>query len=565
MSLAVLAIVAFALAGAAIEQRAGPSQASNFALVRALASGTAEIGPGISIDSSYINGSYFANKAPGLAFTVLPAYVTLRAAGLQEPERRYESRLWQITLFGALLPAVVLLALVVVAVEPVVPGYGALTALLLGAGTMLLPLSTLLFGHMLSTTLGFAAFVVLVHERRRAPSPWLTGAAGLIAGFAVAVEYPLGIVMVVLAAYVGLGDRVVARLGTYAIGCVAGIVPLFAYNTWAFGSPTILSYTNSITGFSPDGGPPRLGSGNSTAFYGVALPDPRVALSLLISEKGLFVVAPICIVAFLGIPALWRSGRRAETLVCCAVPALFLAYNAAYYIPFGGQGPGPRFLAPALPFLALPLATALRRRLLLGLALGLASIVVMAVATATNPLNYEEHSIDDWFRDLVDGRVVSTVVGPEGRAGLVAPVLLLAVAFGLAVASVRPRRASLRQGSIVVGVALVAWLTTALAAPRLVPADAAHGTTWGALAVVLLLVALAPGLVLTDRRGAGVAAALAPLLLLVHPAVYTRPRAALLVVLSSLALVAASAWWTRPRRPLPVAVEPPSGPLYAEP
>ena len=80
-SLAVLAILAFGLAGAAIEQTPGPSQTSHFALVRALASGTAEIGPGISIDTSYINGSYFANKAPGLAFTLLPAYVTLRAAG----------------------------------------------------------------------------------------------------------------------------------------------------------------------------------------------------------------------------------------------------------------------------------------------------------------------------------------------------------------------------------------------------------------------------------------------------------------------------------------------------
>ena len=186
------------------------------------------------------------------------------------------------------------------------------------------------------------------------------------------------------------------------------------------------------------------------------------------------------------------------------------------------------------------------------------------MATAANPLAGEEHSIDDWFRDLVDGRVVSAVVGPDGRAGLVAPALLLAVGFALAVASARPRRASLRPG-ILVGVALVAWLTTALAAPRLLPADSAHGTTQGTLAVVLLLVALAFGLALTERRGAAVAAALAPLLLLVHPEVHARQRAALLVVLASLALVAAAAWWTRPRRPLPVAVEPASGPLYAEP
>ena len=79
------------------------------------------------------------------------------------------------------------------------------------------------------------------------------------------------------------------------------------------------------------------------------------------------------------------------------MPLLFLAYNASYYIPFGGQGPGPRFLVPAIPFLALPLGMALGRRLLPTLVLGLASVVVMAVATATNPLTGEEHSIGDWL------------------------------------------------------------------------------------------------------------------------------------------------------------------------
>ena len=174
----------------------------------------------------------------------------------------------------------------------------------------------------------------------------------------------------------------------------------------------------------------------------------------------------------------------------------------------------------------------------------------MATATATTPLTGEEHSIDDWFRYLADGRLTAAVVGLDGRAGLVPAALLLGIALALAIASTRAGRETLRPGALV-GLAVAAWLTAALAAPHLLPADAAHGTTPGTLAVVLLVVTVVAGLALVERRGPAIGAALAPLLLLLHPEVYTRQRAALLVVVVSLGLVASSAWATRPR-PLPV-------------
>ena len=466
----------------------------------------------------------------------------LREAGLQSAPAsltEYRGRLWQVTLFGALLPALGLMALMLVAVDRVTPGYGAAAAVLLGAGTLLLPFSTLLFGHMLSALLGFAAFVVLLFERQRGPSLWRSALAGLLAALAVVVEYPLGIVVVVLAAYVASGSRPVPRLAAYAAGCLIGIVPLAAYNLWAFGSIRTLSYSNVIT--TPSGsGPPTLGSGNSTGFYGVNLPDLRVALSLLLSEKGLVVVAPLCIAALLGLPALWRSGRRAETLVCVAVPALFLAYNASYYIPFGGQGPGPRFLVPALPFLALPLGAALRRHLLPVLVLGLLSVGVMAAATATNPLTGEEHSIGDWVGRLTRGEVVSTPFWGGGLVALVPAALLLVASLVLAVASLPPGRGSLRPGLLAVLV-VPAWVVTAVAAPKLLPADAGHGTVPGTLAVLCLVSAIALVLVLVGRRGPVMAAALVPLLLLLLPYVYTRQRLALLVTLVALGLVAVAA------------------------
>lgn len=542
-ALGLLAVVALAVAAASFQQDPGPTPVAHFALVRSLAAGTAEIGPGVTIDSAYIDGKYFANKAPGLAFTLLPAYVGLRAVGLQpRPSEApsaddYRGHLWQLTLLGAVLPFLALLLLVLVAVNGVWPGYGAPTAILLGSGTLLLPFATLLFGHMLSATLGFAAFVLLLLERQRGPSAWRVGLAGLLAGFAVVVEYPLAIVALVLAGYAASGPQVPRRLGAYAAGCVIGALPLAAYNTWAFGSPTTLSYTNVLNAPSGGTGSPVLGGGNSTGFYGVALPDVRAALSLLFSEKGLLVVTPLCAAALLGLPVLWRAGRRAETLVCAAVPALFLAYNASYYLPFGGQGPGPRFLVPALPFLALPLAGALRRRPLPVLLLGAVSTAVMALATVTAPLiTGADHSIGDWARLLALGDVMPTALPLDGRLAVAAVAVLIVAAAALAIASSRAKWPALRFDPLD-ALVIPAWALVALAAPKLLPADAEHGTTAGTLAVVCLVTAITCGLLLARRRGAAVAAALVPLVVLVLPAVHTRQRLSLLIAVAVLGLV----------------------------
>ena len=125
-SLGVLAIALLGIALVAVQQSPGPTPVAHFALVRALSNGTAEIGPGVTIDSAYIDGRYFANKAPGLAFALLPPYLGLRAVGVQPAAPgdgdAFRSSLWQLTLLGAVLPAVVLMLLMFVAVERCIPG-----------------------------------------------------------------------------------------------------------------------------------------------------------------------------------------------------------------------------------------------------------------------------------------------------------------------------------------------------------------------------------------------------------------------------------------------------------
>ena len=67
------------------------------------------------------------------------------------------------------------------------------------------------------------------------------------------------------------------------------------------------------------------------------------------------------VAAAAGLVMLWRRGRRAEAGACLAITLIFLFADMGYFDPYGGLSPGPRFFAPALPFLALGLVEAYHR------------------------------------------------------------------------------------------------------------------------------------------------------------------------------------------------------------
>ena len=106
--------------------------------------------------------------------------------------------IYLIGLWGNVLPGLLLLLLVFSVANRFEPGYGAATAVIVGLGTLVLPLSTLLFSHVFTAFLGFAAFWLMLRERDGPPSLLLLGLAGLAVGYAVASEYPLFFVAVVL-------------------------------------------------------------------------------------------------------------------------------------------------------------------------------------------------------------------------------------------------------------------------------------------------------------------------------------------------------------------------------
>ena len=499
------AIACLAVAYATIMHSLGWAETSNFALVRALADGTPTIDRWHweTKDKSWDDGHFYSVKAPGLAFVTTPAYKALTAVGgtdasadlaqnarehgasrweregtskglySDDPQRaeRVRTRIeeetpmvWALGLIGVVLPALILLLLVRSVAERIEPGYGTAAAIALGTGTLIMPFGTLFFSHVMSAMLAFAAFTVLWRERAGPERPLLVAAGGALAGFAIVTEYPLALAAIVLGLYAM--RRSLKRGVAYAAGLAAGVAPLIAYNVWAFGSPLHSSYTGAVA-IQGDTGHDVVGL-NDTGFFGIDPPDPQIALDLLFANKGLITLAPVLALGLAGLVLLYKRGHRAETYVIGSLFLVYLTYNSGYWLPFGGGSPGPRFLVPVLPFLAVPLALAWRRWPATSLALAAASGVLMATATVTLPLignddiGYWGHVVDiDSFE-----HTIASVAGLNNGWLALAPFLAaLLAAATLAARATGPVEWRSRERLAACAV-LVLWAVLAVVLPE---------------------------------------------------------------------------------------------------
>jgi hypothetical protein len=286
----VAAIVALVAASAVLLQPFGYNQGSQLALVKALADGTARIDAyrDYSGDESYYRGHFYSDKAPGLALATLPAYEALRAAHL--PRGVHVLSLWSVV-----LPAAILLLLVRDLGERVEPGYGTAAAATLAVATLLLPFTGMFFAHALSALLGFAAFALLWREREGPERLAVVALAGLLAGLAVTVEYPLFLVACALAVYALSRSGRVRRAAGYCLGFVVGVAPLAAYNRWAFGSVLHPAYADVTAAH-----------GTSAARARRATPRPAISRSDLIGAT--VALAGWVVVFRLAPPLLERDG-----------------------------------------------------------------------------------------------------------------------------------------------------------------------------------------------------------------------------------------------------------------
>jgi hypothetical protein len=483
---ALVAIVLAVVAYATMIQSFSWNQTSHFDLVRALDHGRTTIDPyqANTGDKVLYHGHWYSARAPGLALYSLPFYEALKAVNAEAlartsaAQRGEDEMIYFVGLWGSVLPAFLLLIVVWRVAERFEPGFGAPAAIVLGLGTLVLPLATLLFSHVLSTLLAFTAFALMLRERDGPPSPKLLALAGLAIGYGVTSEYPVFFAGVVLGGYLlsrpgAFQPRALAtRAGAYIGGGLVGIVPLVLYNHFAFHSWTHLAYANV----------PRQQKG----FFGISAPSPHVLATLLFDSRGLLTISPVLIMGAIGTAIIYRRGRRAEALTIAAICVCFVGYNSGYYLPFGGGFMGPRFLTTMLPFLAPGLAVCFKRLPGPTIALAGVSVAATAIATVTHPLVGYENETVIWGRLLLHGcealppapcehkRFQPTIASAFGIGrgfGAIWP-FVLAAGGALLCAAFASARSALSARALAQGVlAITAWGLFAALAPTLLGLD----------------------------------------------------------------------------------------------
>jgi hypothetical protein len=367
-------------------------------------------------DLAFVDGHYYSDKAPGLSFLAVPAVAAARpilsAVGVDPGSD------------GALTGLSYLATLIAVALPTALAGLGiywlslrfgassggaTFAAVTFGIATPMWAYATLLWGHALTAALlvgGFAAAVALRDDRSARGDYVLGAVAGLSVGWATVSEFTAAVPAALIG---GLAikhawgrdvrrlTRIIAALVAGALAC--GLV-LATHNILAFGSPFEFGYSSTVN-FAE----------NREGLFGVGAPDPDVLNDLLFGlYRGLLPLAPVVALAPVGLYLLARRREmRASALVAGGIPVYYLLVNAGYNTWHGGWTYGPRHLAPALPFLCLPLAlvwTRVRwqpRLLLFALALWGTALALVAVSTTAQSPEYLGKPITDlhWpaFRD----------------------------------------------------------------------------------------------------------------------------------------------------------------------
>jgi hypothetical protein len=472
--LALVAILFVGLAYATMIQSFSWNQTSHYDLIRSLNVEKTNIDAfqENTGDKVFYKGHWYSARAPGLALFSMPFYDVLKGldaekwARSSEAMRGEDEMVYLVGLWGNVLPGLLLLVLVWQVAERFEPGFGAAAAVSLGLGTMVLPLSTLLFSHVFTAFLGFAAFALMLRERDGPPAPSLLALAGLAMGYAVASEYPLLFVAIVLGLYLlSRRDaltvhRVLTRAGAYIAGGIVGIVPLLIYNHYTFHSWTHLAYSDV----------PRQQKG----FFGIGAPSLKVLATLLFDSRGLLTISPVLIMGAIGTVLLYRRGKRAEALTIGGICLCYVGYNSGYYLPFGGGFMGPRFLTTMLPFLAFPIALAFKRFPAPTITLAAVSITTTVIATITHPLVGYENETVVWTRLLSKGEFQPTIATAFGLGrgwGGIWP-FLLAAAIGIVLAALASSRVRLTPAALAWGLlALIAWALFAAIAPTALGID----------------------------------------------------------------------------------------------
>jgi len=338
-------------------------------------------------DVAFAGGRLFPNKAPGTTWLAVPAYLAIHRLWLWrgvDPDDWWALTLaaWLSTALGVGLASAagcVLLRRAALRLWPEAPRAATGAALAFAFATPFFPYATLFFEQAPAAVALLAAFDRLCAAPGLAAGRARTHAlafAGLAAGAAVATSYLAALALPFLLLYLARGEGGLRGIPAFAAGLAPPLALLAAYHQACFGSPFATAYAFQ--------NPLFLGAAGWRGVFDA--PEPLRLVAVLVSPyRGLFFHAPVLLAGAAALVAMaLRPGRRAEAALFAAILAAHLLFNASFHAWHAGWGVGPRYLVPALPFLALPLAPAFARAGKTTAALAVLSAAAMLAFTAVD-------------------------------------------------------------------------------------------------------------------------------------------------------------------------------------
>jgi hypothetical protein len=293
------------------------------------------IGP--PMDVARHGAHLYSNKAPGLTFLSVPAYLVARP--FLGPPSTGNLR-WSLTVMRIATVSLPGLLLGLLLARSTRDDSFAVVSLLFA--TPVFVFGTLYFSHVTAAALLYGAYFLALRGPARPHAAGRTALAGFLAGLAVVTEYPAALGVVILGGLLlSLPDRM-KRLGAYVAGGVPWAVALALYNRALFGSFISISTANEAAA--------NLAAQASHGIFGVVWPTLSGMSTILTSpSRGLLFFSPVLV---LGIVALVpRSLRAPDAWFRFLFVLLLVMAMGGYPMNHGGWGVSARYLILTLPFI----------------------------------------------------------------------------------------------------------------------------------------------------------------------------------------------------------------------